>query len=145
MGDSCAVHRCSGYLGLNSLIKGLIERERPAGPWLIEETGFSFPSGHAMVSIIFYGLIGYLVWVNVRSGRKAAWLVPVLTVALIMCIGLSRIYLGVHYPSDVLAGFAAGGAGLIGYIMAIHRLTDRRARMQQSVNRPSRPGYDIPS
>lgn len=131
--------------GLNIVIKGLIERERPAGPWLIEETGFSFPSGHAMVSILFYGLIGYLVWINVRRGWKAAWLVPVLTVALILCIGLSRIYLGVHYPSDVLAGFAAGGTSLTASIMAINRITDRRTRSQQRMGRPNRPDYNMPA
>ncbi|MCY9657637.1 phosphatase PAP2 family protein [Paenibacillus chondroitinus] len=131
--------------GLNILIKGLIERERPVGPWLIEETGFSFPSGHAMVSILFYGLIGYLIWINVRSGWKAAWLVPVVTVVFVLCIGASRIYLGVHYPSDVLAGFTAGGAALSGCILAIHRITDRKARVQQGMNRSNRSGYNHPA
>ncbi|KQX56830.1 phosphatase PAP2 family protein [Paenibacillus sp. Root444D2] len=114
--------------GLNQLFKALFQRERPVGMWLIEENGFSFPSGHAMVSSLFYGLIGYLLWVNVRRIWKAAWLIPVVTVVVVVCIGLSRIYLGVHYPSDVLAGFAAGGAGLIGCIMAIHRIRTRKLR-----------------
>lgn len=134
-----------GTWGLNIVIKGLIERERPAGPWLIEETGFSFPSGHAMVSILFYGLIGYLVWINVRRGWKAAWLVPFLTVAFVLCIGLSRIYLGVHYPSDVLAGFAAGGTSLTVCIIAINRITARRTRAQPRMQRSSRPDYNMPA
>ncbi|NOU76943.1 phosphatase PAP2 family protein [Paenibacillus sp. LMG 31458] len=114
--------------GLNQLLKDLFQRDRPVGMWLIEENGFSFPSGHAMVSSLFYGLIGYLLWVNVRKIWKAAWLIPVVTIVVVVCIGLSRIYLGVHYPSDVLAGFAAGGAGLIGCIMAIHRIRTRKIR-----------------
>lgn len=112
--------------GMNTLLKNLFERDRPAGTWLIEEKGFSFPSGHAMVSSLFYGLIGYLLWVNVRRIWKAAWLIPVITIVVVVCIGGSRIYLGVHNPSDVLSGFAAGGAGLIGCIMAIHRIRTRR-------------------
>ncbi len=114
--------------GLNQLLKDLFQRDRPTGMRLIEEDSFSFPSGHAMVSILFYGLIGYLLWVNVRRVWKAAWLIPVVTIVVVVCIGLSRIYLGVHYPSDVLAGFAAGGAGLIGCIMAIHRIRTRKIR-----------------
>ncbi|KRE50079.1 phosphatase PAP2 family protein [Paenibacillus sp. Soil724D2] len=114
--------------GLNQLLKALFQRERPVGMWLIEENGFSFPSGHAMVSSLFYGLIGYLLWTNVRKIWKAAWLIPVVTIVVVVCIGLSRIYLGVHYPSDVLAGFAAGGAGLIGCIMAIHGIRTRKIR-----------------
>lgn len=114
--------------GLNQLLKDLFQRDRPTGMRLIEEDSFSFPSGHAMVSILFYGLIGYLLWVNVRKIWKAAWLIPVITIVVVLCIGLSRIYLGVHYPSDVLAGFAAGGAGLIGCIMAIHRIRTRKIR-----------------
>lgn len=114
--------------GLNQLLKALFQRERPTGMRLIEEDSFSFPSGHAMVSILFYGLIGYLLWVNVRGIWKAAWLIPVVTSVVVGCIGLSRIYLGVHYPSDVLAGFAAGGTGLIGCIMAIHRIGSRKIR-----------------
>lgn len=114
--------------GLNQLLKDLFQRDRPTGMRLIEEDSFSFPSGHAMVSILFYGLIGYLLWVNVRKIWKAAWLIPVATIVVVVCIGLSRIYLGVHYPSDVLAGFAAGGAGLIGCILAIHRIWTRKIR-----------------
>ncbi|NOV03630.1 phosphatase PAP2 family protein [Paenibacillus planticolens] len=125
--------------GLNNVLKGVIERDRPAGTWLIEETGFSFPSGHAMVSIVFYGLVGYLLWVNVRDKWRTAWLIPVIAAVLIFCIGLSRIYLGVHYPSDVLAGFAAGGAGLIGCMAAIQRIRHRKT----SIQRPSQPNRNI--
>ena len=115
-----------GAWGLNTGLKELVERDRPSVEgWLVEVDGFSFPSGHAMVSILFYGLLAYLLWVNVRQSWKAAWLIPALAVLIILCIGLSRIYLGVHYPSDVLAGYTAGGAGLIGCIHAVRYIRSR--------------------
>lgn len=119
-----------GTWGLNTLLKSIFERARPVGKWLIEEDSFSFPSGHAMVSSLFYGLIGYLLWVNLRRTWKQAWLIPPITALVIICIGLSRIYLGVHYPSDVLAGFVAGGAVLIGCIMGVRAIRSRRSRSQ---------------
>ncbi|CAN7263918.1 phosphatase PAP2 family protein [Paenibacillus sp. LjRoot56] len=119
-----------GVLGawlLNSGLKDLIKRDRPSAEvWLIEVDSFSFPSGHAMVSILFYGLLAYLLWVNVRQTWRAAWLIPPIAVLVILCIGLSRIYLGVHYPSDVLAGYTAGGLGLIGCMHAIRTIRRRR-------------------
>lgn len=120
-----------GVLGawlLNSGLKDLIKRDRPSAErWLVEVDSFSFPSGHAMVSILFYGLLAYLLWVNVRQTWRAAWLIPPVAVLVILCIGLSRIYLGVHYPSDVLAGYTAGGLGLIGCMYAIRTIRRRRA------------------
>ncbi|NQX64154.1 phosphatase PAP2 family protein [Paenibacillus qinlingensis] len=119
-----------GVLGawlLNSGLKDLIKRDRPSAEhWLVEVDSFSFPSGHAMVSILFYGLLAYLLWVNVRHTWRAAWLIPPVAVLVIMCIGLSRIYLGVHYPSDVLAGYMAGGLGLMGCMYAIRTIRSRR-------------------
>lgn len=122
-----------GAWGLNTWLKGIFERERPSVEgWLTQVDGFSFPSGHSMVSILFYGLLAYLLWVNVRQTWKAAWLVPVIAVLLVVCIGLSRIYLGVHYPSDVLAGYSAGGIGLIGCMHAIRTIRSRRAASMES-------------
>ncbi|UJF34126.1 phosphatase PAP2 family protein [Paenibacillus hexagrammi] len=115
-----------GTWGLNSLVKGWIERDRPAGTWLIEEEGFSFPSGHSMVSSLFYGLVGYLLWVNLRERWSGAWILPIVSMLLILGIGCSRVYLGVHYPSDVLAGFIAGGACLTGCILAVREVRHRR-------------------
>jgi undecaprenyl-diphosphatase len=126
-----------GVLGawlLNSGLKDLIKRDRPsAEAWLVEVDSFSFPSGHAMVSILFYGLLAYLLWVNVRQTWRAAWLIPPVAVLVILCIGLSRIYLGVHYPSDVLAGYTAGGLGLIGCMHAIRTIRRRRRVMTSTL------------
>ena len=88
----------------NFLLKNIIRRNRPVGYRLVEETGFSFPSGHSMASMAFYGLIIYLVFKYVKNKYAKTALCTVLSI-LIVLIGISRIYLGVHYASDVFAGF----------------------------------------
>ncbi|RTE11169.1 phosphatase PAP2 family protein [Paenibacillus whitsoniae] len=117
---------------LNTWLKGIFERARPLD-FLVVEDGFSFPSGHAMVSSFFYGLVGYLIWINVRDKWRFAWLVPALTAVLIASISLTRIYLGVHYPSDVLAGLAAGGALLLLCLFAVRTIGLRRASRTGSI------------
>jgi len=102
------------------VLKTAFQRARPDIQHLIAVGGYSFPSGHAMVATVFYGMLGYLIWLNLRERSKTAWIVPVLTALLIFSIGVSRIYLGVHFPSDVLAGFAAGGLWLTGCIVGLH-------------------------
>lgn len=96
----------------NQLLKIIIERPRPAGDYLVEASGYSFPSGHAMVSIGFYGFISFLIYNEMKERTNKAKYIPWLFGILIFCIGLSRIYLGVHYPSDVIAGFLMGGLWL---------------------------------
>jgi undecaprenyl-diphosphatase len=107
---------------LNTILKDFFRRSRPDIRHLVEAGGYSFPSGHAMVAASFYGMLGYLVWLNLRKQSKRSWYVIVITVALIFMIGLSRIYLGVHFPSDVIAGFAAGGAWLVTCIIGLHTI-----------------------
>lgn len=91
---------------LNVGLKALIQRPRPEGFRLIEETGFSFPSGHSMVAMAFFGLIIWLVW-RYESDRRQRLLLSSAFAIVIVMIGISRIYLGVHYASDVIGGFAA--------------------------------------
>ncbi len=90
---------------LNLGLKSIYARPRPAVP-LIEEQGYSYPSGHAMVGLVFYLA---LAWALSR-GKRRSWRIVILAggAFLALLIGLSRIYLGVHYPTDVLGGFAAG-------------------------------------
>lgn len=97
-----------GGLLLVLAVKNLLDRERPVLDAPVHlETGFSFPSGHTTVSFCFYGFLTYLLCRQRRS--PWLWLVMVLILALVVgAIGLSRVYLGVHYPSDVLAGVSLG-------------------------------------
>jgi undecaprenyl-diphosphatase len=96
---------------LNLALKHWFSRQRPENA-LIVEHGFSYPSGHAMGSLIFYGFLGYLV-VRSQRNRSTKFLLTCAFILIILSIGFSRIYLGVHYPSDILAGFSAGTVWLL--------------------------------
>ncbi len=109
---------------LNALVKRLIKRPRPTKKLVtvvrtINEP--SFPSGHVMHYINFYGLLIYLLATNWRSGRLRNVLITICTL-LIVCIGPSRVYLGAHWPSDVMAGYLYGGlwfAGLMAFYLRV--------------------------
>ncbi|MET0394136.1 MAG: phosphatase PAP2 family protein [Chitinophagaceae bacterium] len=94
-------------LALMFLLKHLFRRKRPLPPLLQAARGLSFPSGHAIMAVTFYGLLMYIVAHTVPVGWLR-WLSTVLLALLIVLIGFSRIYLRVHYASDVLAGFIIG-------------------------------------
>ncbi|MWV43667.1 phosphatase PAP2 family protein [Paenibacillus sp. HJL G12] len=96
----------------NLILKNIIQRARPNTHRLIEISGFSFPSGHSMAAFSLYGAITFLLWRHIPSfaGRIA---MIIIGVALTLLIGISRIYLGVHYPSDVLGGYLASGTWLM--------------------------------
>jgi len=100
---------------LNQLLKIVFMRPRPEIMRLIEEQGYSFPSGHSMVSTAFYGLLIYLIYKNVKNKYIKYTLCTILSI-LILIIGLSRIYLGVHYASDVIGGVCFSIAYLIIFI-----------------------------
>ena len=95
---------------INVVFKNIFKRDRPNILRLIEETGYSFPSGHAMASMAFYGSIIVLA-LNYKMEKKYKWIINIFLGILIFLIGMSRIYLGVHYPSDILGGW------LIGFIL----------------------------
>ena len=94
---------CSLYVLIS---KNIFQRPRPDILQLIDIDGFSFPSGHSTFSIAIYGYLIYLMSKDNNQWRKC--IIITLLTLLIICIGLSRIYLGVHYFSDVLAGFISG-------------------------------------
>ena len=105
---------------LNQLIKRILQRPRPTEYRIIEETGYSFPSGHSMVSMAFYGYFIYLIYKYVKN-KYVKWISISLLSLLICLIGISRIYLGVHYTSDVLGGFLISISYLIIYISVANK------------------------
>jgi membrane-associated phospholipid phosphatase len=94
-------------LVLMVLLKNLFRRRRPLAPLLTAARGLSFPSGHAIMSVTFYGLLIYILQHTVSEGWLSGSLSGIILL-LIFLIGFSRVYLRVHYPSDVLAGFIIG-------------------------------------
>ena len=105
---------------LNQLLKRILQRPRPTEFRIIEETGYSFPSGHSMVSMAFYGYLIYLIYKYVKN-KYVKWILIVLLSILICSIGVSRIYLGVHYTSDVLGGFLVSISYLVLFISTVNK------------------------
>lgn len=104
----------------NTGLKFLVARPRPTFLHLVREVGYSFPSGHAMMSLAFYGFLIYLLFKNVIPKRK--WIAIITLSILILAIGISRIYLGVHYTTDVIAGFAFSLGYLLIYTTIVGKL-----------------------
>ncbi len=106
---------------LNLILKNIVQRPRPTEFQIISEKGYSFPSGHSMISMAFYGLLIYLIYRYVRNKKLKYSLIISLSI-LIFLIGISRIYLGVHYASDVIAGFCISLSYLLIYINIVKKL-----------------------
>lgn len=103
----------AGAAVLNSTLKMIFARERPEPFFgILRPESYSFPSGHALFSFCFYGVVAAVITARIRqtSKRIAVW---VTASVLVLLIGLSRIYLGVHYPSDVVAGYVAAFVWLV--------------------------------
>ncbi len=110
-----------GGVTIMSLLKLIFNRPRPLIPLLEPAKGLSFPSGHAMMSFAFYGLLIYMVYENVRN-LYLRWSLIIGLLLLIFAIGLSRVYLRVHYATDVIAGFAAGFIWIVLCIWVMRRI-----------------------
>lgn len=106
---------------INQILKYIFKRARPTDFIIVTETGYSFPSGHSMVSMAFYGYLIYLIYKNIEN-KYLKWILIIILSILIILIGISRIYLGVHYASDVLGGFLLSIAYLILYINITKRI-----------------------
>jgi undecaprenyl-diphosphatase len=122
---------------LNLILKLLFHRTRPEVGFVQLDT-YSFPSGHAMVSTAAYGLLAYLAWGRLRT-RRARLLLASGTVTAVALIGFSRLYLGVHYLSDVLAG-VAGGVFWLAASIALHTIFGERFAARFAGSRLDRLG-----
>ena len=109
----------------NQILKHIFERSRPFDWMIIKETGYSFPSGHAMVSMGFYGMFIYLVWrCDIKKTYKIIFTIIFGILTILICI--SRIYLGVHYASDIIAGFVISVSYLIIAVSALEYYLKKR-------------------
>lgn len=112
---------------LDWALKTIFQRNRPSFPdAFVHVGGYSFPSGHSMGSLIGYGMLAYVIAHSTR-GRRIDVVVGICAAALVLAIGFSRLYLGAHYLSDVLAGFAAGMVWLAANIIALEASLPRPA------------------
>lgn len=117
------------------LLKFIFQRPRPINPLIAEAAGFSFPSGHALMSVSFYGLLLYILFQHIKN----TWwrlLLLILIVSLIFIIGFSRIYLRVHYSSDVIAGFCVGITWLILSLWILSKIENYTKPISPENNEP---------
>ena len=98
-------------LALMFVLKNVFKRKRPVYP-LHKAKGLSFPSGHAIMSITFYGLLIYIISQTVKE-KEIKWALIIGLIAMIKMIGISRVYLRVHYASDIAVGYITGGLWLL--------------------------------
>ena len=101
-------------VSFNQILKHIIMRPRPPMERrLIKQGGFSYPSGHSMISLCLYGFLIYLVVTKIKNKKLKIFLTILLSI-MVLLVGISRIYVGVHYPSDVIGGFLLSLVILIG-------------------------------
>lgn len=123
----------AGSILVNVVLKELFNRPRPEGMHVIEVISSSYPSGHSMTGMAVYGFFIYLVWI-IGKDFLLNVIFSILLLLLIVLIGFSRVYLNVHYPSDVAGGFAAGLFWLalcIGIIHTTKYILQRKNRFEE--------------
>lgn len=124
----------AGSASFTYLLKAVVARGRPLPPIsAIDAPGFSFPSMHAACAMAMYGFLAYMAWKLMHPPHHRAPLIAGIS-TLILFIGFSRLYLGVHYPSDVVAGFLIGGF----FVWLGAELTMYLQRRSTRARRPSR-------
>jgi undecaprenyl-diphosphatase len=130
----------AGEVLLDLSLKGFYERVRPE-PYFgyLLPSSFAFPSGHALGSFCFFGILAILISRHLDD-RKTVWLIRTLAVLLILIIGFSRVYLGVHYPTDVIAGYFAGLIWTATVLIASNFLWSGAGSKD-----PGEVGYNVPS
>jgi len=114
---------------LDWMLKSMIRRPRPVGAErFIHGVSFSYPSGHSMGSLIGFAMLAYLLVELWPPARRHRTVVVITTIALVLLVGWSRLYLGVHYLSDVIAGFAAGAVWVTACITGLELAVRPRQR-----------------
>lgn len=108
---------------LYTSLKNIFQRPRPTPFYLIKENGYSFPSGHASSSMAFCGLLIYFACKHIKNKKIKIVVVTILSLW-ILTIGITRIYFNVHYPSDIIAGFALGGICILSTVI----ISEKRMR-----------------
>ena len=120
-------------------LKNLFGRTRPDNQLLEAAENFSFPSGHALMAVTFYGLLAYIVWHSVKN-QKLKWTLIILLILWIIIVGVSRIYLRRHYYSDVMAGFAMGFLWLVVSLKVIRQIEKwSKRQIDPVVQQPAQP------
>ncbi len=99
-----------GSTAVSGLAKIVFHRARPLNAVYLESS-YSMPSGHATIAVAFYGFVVYYLWMNIQS-KIVKNIILIVSIILMLAIGFSRLYLGVHYLSDVLVGYLLGGLSL---------------------------------
>lgn len=102
---------------INKLLKSLVARDRPSINEAVDAIGYSFPSGHAMLSVVTYGFVAFVLVSREMEKTKRNFIFGLFAL-LILLIGMSRIILSVHYPSDVVGGYCIGGMLLVIFLYA---------------------------
>jgi undecaprenyl-diphosphatase len=117
---------------LNAWLKGIFKHPRPEVPHLVVAHNYSFPSGHSMNMVAFYGLLTFFLLEGTK-GRFARMTIWVLSLFVILLVGISRVYLGVHYPIDVFGGYSIGLAWL-SLLLATYSILkkDRRPKVSST-------------
>ncbi|MEH7155029.1 phosphatase PAP2 family protein [Neobacillus drentensis] len=115
----------AGSAILNAILKNLFQRVRPDLHRLINVEGYSFPSGHAMNAFTVYSIISFLLWRHI-SNRLGRMTLIIVSSVMILAIGISRIYLGVHYPSDIIGGYFASGFWITTAILFFQYYQEKR-------------------
>ena len=100
---------------INQLLKQIITRERPSMSVLLNAEGYSFPSGHSMITVVCYGLVAFFIGLHISSNKQKIILYMVAG-SIIVSVGLSRYILNVHFLTDIVSGFLFGSIILFGFI-----------------------------
>ncbi|HBU80360.1 MAG TPA: PAP2 family protein [Paenibacillus sp.] len=119
----------AGSAILNTLLKLMFHRARPTIHRIIEVSGYSFPSGHSMAAFSLYGGLAFLIWKHIPTAVGRVLMI-IVSAMFILMIGMSRIYLGVHYPSDVVGGYFMSGCWLAVCIWFYQRYLERVSVLQ---------------